>query len=247
MTVPAISGDYNFTTGKIYPESTSTWSGLSGTTWDTWKEWAYETNDDLVWYMPDINLGRIAKNFTLDIETVAEGAVSYKIYTSMTGEYAGEETETIVSPGDTDVPSFYGRFVFVVVIVSRVGAIMPVLLNTNIQVNDSNVLEFHLPDTDTSTLEGTTASRSFIVNKPISAVTDLLIVPHQTTSPYDLDVYVTNTPTSTYLIPKVISKSPSAITFALVGVDNHPRDGVVDITVRALPRQYMSGNNLKTQ
>lgn len=247
MAIPAINGNYNFNTGKIYPDSTGTWGGLSSTTWDSWNAWAYETPDDLVWWMPDIDLGRIPKNFTLDIETVAEGTVSYKIYTSLTGDYLGEETETVVSPGDTDVPSFYGRFVFVVVIVSRVGSTMPVLLNTNIQVNDSNVLEFKLPNTDTSTLDGTSSSRSFRVNKPISAVTDLVIVPHETASPYNLDVYVTNTPTSTYLIPKVISKDPSAITFALIGVDNHARDGVVDITVRALPKQYMSGNNLKTQ
>lgn len=246
MTIPATRGQYNFNTGKIYPESTSTWSGLSSTTWDSWKEWAYSTEDSIVWYMPDINLGQIAKNFTLDIETVAEGSVSYKIYTSLTGDYTGEETETIVEAGATNVPSFFGRFVFVVVIVTKTGS-MPTLTNTNIKVNDSAVLEFRLPNTDTTELAGSTTGRWFQVNKPISAVTDLTIVPHETSSPYNLDVYVTNTPTSTYLIPKVISKDPSAITFALVGVDNHARDGIVDITVRALPKQYMSGNNLKTQ
>jgi hypothetical protein len=55
---------------------------------------------------------------------------------------------------------------------------------------------------------------------------------------------VSDTANSEILIPVVKSKSSSAPSFALYGIDNDPRDGVVDITITALPRQAMFGGNL---
>lgn len=245
MTLPVQKGYYNETTQKVYPPSTSTWSGLSGSTWGNWREWAYSTEDQIVWAMPQINLGSTARHFTLDIETTAEGVVGYKIYTSMTGYLEGEETETIVAAGATDVPSFYGRFVDVFVIIDKV-VDMPTLSNCVINVNFANTIEYKFTDLDSSTCDGTITARRVPLNAKVSRIVDMQIEPHETASPYNLDVYVTNTPTSTYLIPKIISKDPTNPTFALVGVDNHPRDGIVDLTITALPKQYMSGNNLKS-
>jgi hypothetical protein len=196
--------------------------------------------------MPQMDLGSTPKNFSLNIETVAEGLVSYKIYTSMTGYMDGEETETVVAAGATSVPSFYGRFVEVYVIVDKV-LDMPTLSSAEITINDNNPTQIKLSNIDTSSLDGTVTARIVPLRTPVSQIVDMTIVPKETATPYNLDVYVTNTPTSTYLIPKVINKSISNPTFALVGVDNHPRDGIVDITLSVLPLQYMDGNNLKSQ
>jgi hypothetical protein len=42
----------------------------------------------------------------------------------------------------------------------------------------------------------------------------------------------------------VKSKSAAAPSFVLYGIDNDPRDGVVDVTLTTLPRQAMTGGNL---
>jgi hypothetical protein len=44
-------------------------------------------------------------------------------------------------------------------------------------------------------------------------------------------------------MPRVISKT-STPQFALVGLDNKPRDAVVDIVIEYLAEGYMNGNNL---
>jgi hypothetical protein len=46
------------------------------------------------------------------------------------------------------------------------------------------------------------------------------------------------------LIPIVKNKSNTAPTFALYGIDNDARDGVVDIKITALPRMVMYGGRL---
>lgn len=243
MILPTTKGYYNELTQQVYPPSTSTWGGLSSTTWDTWKEWAYSTEDQIVWDMPMMILSNTQRHFTLNITTTANGVVSYKIYAS-TGLDDGE-VETIVSPGDKNVPSFYGRFLRVYVIVDKV-VTTPTLSDCVINVNYADTIDYKFTDLDSSTCEGTQTGRIVPLTTSVSRIIEMTIEPHETASPYNLDVYVTNTPTSTYLIPKVISKNPSSPTFALVGVDNHPRDGIVDITIRTLPNQYMDGNNLKS-
>jgi hypothetical protein len=77
-----------------------------------------------------------------------------------------------------------------------------------------------------------------------------------------VDLYVSNTATSVLLTPIVISKTAggtymasgyyvddyfvnaTGASFALYGIDNQPRDGIVDISLKGLPRQVMAGGNL---
>jgi hypothetical protein len=236
------SAVYNEQTQTIYPVSTSTWSGLASTTWEAWTNWAYSTNDTIVYHSQVTPLGFVAKDFTLTIETESNAEISYKVYTSMTGDFSGEETETDIPSGATNVASFNGRFFFVTIIATRVFE-MPVITGVEITLNET-ADEIVLSSVSTSTLGGTQTARQIPLPRPISRIVDVKIMPHETASPYNLDVYVTNTPTSTYLIPKIISKSNTTPTFALVGVDNQPRDGVVDIRLKTLPEQYMLGNNL---
>jgi hypothetical protein len=42
----------------------------------------------------------------------------------------------------------------------------------------------------------------------------------------------------------VKNKSATSPTFALYGIDNDPRDGIVDIKITALPRMVMYGGRL---
>lgn len=245
MTIPVSTGYFESSTNTYYPSSTSTWDGLDATAWDDWNVWPYETESQIVVHMPVIRLDD-RKNFCLNFDTESTGTVSYKIYTSPTGAYAGEETEHVINPGDINIPSFYGWTCFIVVIADKAGPPLEISSMSG-NIYDSVTNEIIFTALDSSTLDGSITERLLPLNTSISKIVDMKITPHETASPYNLDVYVTNTPTSTYLIPKIISTSSTAPSFALVGVDNQPRDGVVDILLKVLPEQYMDGNNLKTR
>ena len=244
-TIPAQSGVYNETTQTIYAASNSTWAGLSGKTWDTWNQWAYSTLDTITWYAPIIDFGSKNTTFTLDIEVESNAVITYKVYTSVAGDWS-DTIETIITSGATGVNSFTGRICLIVVIATRIIE-MPMITSIKATaISTGNIVVLNFSQVDSSTLTGSNTNRTLPLGTTVSRVTDVKIMPNEVTS-YPLDVYVTNTPTSTYVIPKIISRGTTAINFALVGVDNQPRDAVVDITVQALPEQYMAGNYLKTR
>lgn len=238
----ATSGYYDISTRTIYPASTSTWSGLSGSTWETWNEWAYDTNDQIIWVTTPIDLGVNPSNINLKITCVSTGSVSYRVYTSNTGVFNGEEVETVISNGSQNIPSFKARYLQVVVYSDKVADSLNIQEIT-IETRVPRTNEVFFNDIDSSQLLGTITERFIPVTDGIGTIVDIKIMPHEV-SAYPLDVYVANTATSTYVVPKIISKSVASPSFALVGMDNHPRDAVVDILVKTLNKCYMQGNNI---
>lgn len=239
-------GIYDGYSGKIYPQSTSTWSGLSGTTWDSWKEWAYSRDTEIIWIVEPLYMGLSPTNVNLKITCESTGIVSYKVYTSDTGVFNGEEQETIIPNNATAIAPFRARYIQVMVYSEEVNGITPTISEITVKTELTRSSEILLNDLDTSTCAGSVTGRVLPMPVASGSIVDIKVTPHETTSPYNLDVYVTNTPTSTYLIPKIISKSIASPTIALVGVDNHPRDGIVDVVIKTMPPSYMSGNNLVT-
>jgi hypothetical protein len=237
------SGYYNEDNQTIYPISAATWSGLASTTWATWTEWAYSTADTIIWPTEAIFMGNNPQAVNLEIICESTGQVSYKVYTSNTGVYAGEETETVIGHSATDVPAFKARFIKVVVYSSKINGVTPTISQITVTAKDPKANEYFIADLDSSACAGSNTARQIPLPTQMGTIIDIKITP-QTVTAYALDVYVTNTATSTYLIPKVISKNSLTPTFALVGVDNQPRDGVVDIIIKSLSSSVMSGNNL---
>ena len=241
------NGYYDYNTRIIYPTSTSTWSGLASTTWDNWKEWAYAVNDQIIWVTSPIFIGNSPEPFNLEITCESTGDVSYKVYTSNTGGFNGEETETVISHTALSVTPFRASYIQVVVYADKANGVTPTISEISITTRKPVPIEYVINDLDSSTCGGTQTARVIPLPAVIANIIDVRIMPRETASPYNLDVYVTATPTSTYLIPKVISKSATNPTFALVGVDNQPRDGIVDIVIKSLPNTRMDGNNLVTE
>lgn len=240
------NGYYDSKTRTIYPVSTSTWSGLSGSTWATWNKWAYEVSNQIIWVTDVIDLGLNPQTVNLKITCEAEGTVSYKVYTSPTGVFAGEETLTTIAHGATNVPAFKANFMRVVVYCDAANDIDPSISEITIETNTPKATEIIINDLDTSTCAGTNTARIVPLPVSVGTIIDMKVTPHEVTA-YPLDVYVSNTATSTYVIPKIISKAAANPTIALVGVDNHPRDAVVDIIIKALPTTFMRGNSLVTE
>jgi hypothetical protein len=193
----------------------------------------------LIWAVDPVDLGT-SKTFNLRIQTVADGLVSYKIYTSDTGAFAGEETITTINPGDSGVAAFSGRYLWIEVFVAATSGVN-VLYGIEYAISEKPN-KFSLNNVDTSTLSGTSSARTLELPKAVSGVTNIQITP-RTVANYTLQTYVTDYPTCNTVLPRVLSKT-APYQIALMGLDNVPRDAIVDLLVEYLPEGYMSGNNL---
>ena len=223
------------TTGTIQARNIGTWNDLAEQTWETFDTYVVK-NETIKWTSERIDLGEV-KYFTLNIDTDFDGDLFFLIYVSSTGVFNGEETEYYVSNGNYNVSAFYGRYVYVTAVVTG-----KEFRNMTI-TSDSEFATYYQADVDTSTLGGTISEREISLNRSVSAIKDLKVVCKAATA-YAVNLFVSDTATSEVLIPVIKSKSNTTPTFALYGIDNDPRDGIVDITIEALPRMIMYGGKL---
>jgi len=211
------------------------WGNLTGTTWGKFNSYV-NTYLPIRWTSSLIDTGEV-DYFNLAISSEANGVLSYRVYVSDTGNFIGEETEYLIENGNNNVPAFYGRFVYVTAECSGTEI-------TRMQITtDKEMVEYSYKNVDTSTLGGTTSERILTLSNPVSLITEMAIHPKAATA-YAVNLYVSATATSQVLIPMVKSKAGTTPSFALYGIDNDARDGVVDITIKAMPRQVMAGGNL---
>jgi hypothetical protein len=231
--IPFADGILDEVSGTIKATGTARWSTLS--TWADYTRYQQQLNP-IRWTTPMIDVGEI-KYFTLAIESDFDGDLSYRVYVSATGEFRGEETEYAIENGDYDVPAFFGRYAHVTAYVSG-----PELRRMTVTSN-SNKNTRSLFNVNTNSLGGTSSNRTLTIDPPVSGILDMQI--HvKAADAYAVNLYVSDSATSEVLIPVVKSKSSTAPSFALYGIDNDPRDGVVDITLTTLPRQAMISGNL---
>lgn len=240
MALPAHSGVFETTTNQVLPQDTAQWS--SWTSWEGLGAWITAPNNTIVWNTDRIDLGRTTY-FNLGITSRAEGVVSYKVYTSNTGAFDGEETETVISNSATDVAAFSGRYVIVSVTVTNTGGIQK--LQSIEVIPNTNVFAISRSSVDSSTLSGTSSSRTISLGRTVSHIWSINIQPHPVS--YNQDVYVTDYPAANTVMPTVLSRTRSGPQFKLVGLDNVPRDAVIDYEIIVMGEQYMSNGNLITR
>lgn len=221
--------------GAIKAQGSSRWGNLAGTSWSSFTNYQ-QTLSVIKWTAPLIDLGSL-QYFALNIEVEFDGEISYIVYVSETGVFGGEESEYTITSTDTNIAGFYGRFVYVTAIVNGRE------LRRMTVTTDTTVREYRIPNVSTSTLSGSNTNRVIPLPTVVSVIKDIHIQPKAATS-YAVNLYVSDTATSEILIPVIKSKSSTTPSFALYGIDNDPRDGVVDITITALPRMTMFGGNL---
>lgn len=227
-------GDFNDSLGSIHAVSNPTWTQAP-----TWEDFSSYQGEPLpiIWTSDVQDLGEV-KYFTLDIQTRAQGFVEYyTIYVSETGLFTGEETEYRINNDNYNIPGFYGRYYAVQVRVSGTD------LYSMEMTASSETKTIKLTNVSTSTLTGSASARTLSLNYPVSAIMDIDIK-IKTTTPYIPNLYVSDTNSSVALIPVVVSKSSTAPQIALYGIDNEPRDGIVDVTITALPRMVMFAGNI---
>jgi hypothetical protein len=239
--ITPITGFIAYQQGQLDSVS-GTIKAIGSSRWGDVKSWSsftdYRTTFQAIkWTSNLLDLGEV-RYFTLNVNTEFDGTLYFVIHTSSTGAFRGEETETKVQDGDYNVAAFYGRYVYVT-------AFCTGLELKKMQIKaDNTTTEINLRDVVTSTLSGSNTARQIPLAQPVSRIVDIDIKVKSVTA-YAVDLYVSSSATSVVTIPVVVSKS-STPTFALYGIDNQPRDGTVDITLRTLPRQVMTSGNLIT-
>jgi hypothetical protein len=210
--------------------STSTWSDLGSITWGELQTFK-GTPLPILWSAPIIDLG-VIDFFTLNIEVQAQGLISLEIFVSDTGLFAGEEQAYYLEEGQ-NVPAFFGQYV-------AVNARVDGSELSRLSINSSReTTDIELRDIDTSTLPGTVTARQLPITA--SAIVDIVIQP-KAVIPYAVNLYVSAQPTSEVVIPLIKNKKLGTI--ALYGIDNDPRDAVIDARVKIMPLQRLFNGNL---
>lgn len=241
-TVRAITGFVNWAwgeldpnTGTIKPLSDGHWSQLSGSSWSSFRSFNINPRP-IIWTSPVVD-NQLVRYFTINIAAEYQGTISYLIHVSETGVFNGEETEYLIEEGNLNIPVFYGRYFHVTARVTG-----SELARMSIE-SSSKTYTIQINDVDSSTLDGTNTNRIIPLARPVSAIGDIKIAVKAAPS-YPVNLYVSDTATSEVLIPVIKSKSNTTPSFALYGIDNDPRDGIVDITITAYPRQVIADGNI---
>jgi hypothetical protein len=227
-------GQLDTQSGTIKARGRSRWSAL--TTWSSFNNYITEY-EQIKWTAPMIDIGS-KDYFNLNITTEFTGTgLYYLVHVSDTGVFGGEEDEFLLQEGNFNITAFYGRYVYVTVIFTGTE-----LIRFTVETNTNKSI-IKLVNINTSTLGGSVSNRTITMPRSVSTIYDMNIECKAATS-YAVNLYVSDTATSEVLIPVVKSKSATAPAIALYGIDNDPRDGVVDITITALPRMVMTGGNV---
>lgn len=226
-------GTLDTETNTIKPLTNGSWNTL--TTWNTWTTYNLDPLP-IKWTSSILDIGTI-DDFTLNIKTEYQGTISLTVYVSETGNFNGEETIYILTDGDYNISAFYGRYVYVTATVN--GSELSRLTLTS---NTEKTIR-HFRNVDSSTLSGNSSERTYTLPVAASKIVSAQITA-QTPTAYSVDLYVSSTATSQALLPVITAKTGNDLKFRLYGIDNQPRDGIVDITVTTLPRQAMISGNL---
>lgn len=232
--VPYQDGQLDTNTGYILAPSTNSWTTLAGTTWASWTNYR-GTISTIKWTAPQLDLGS-PQYFALSVTCEFSGSIKYLIHTSVTGDFSTDVEEYLIEPGNLNIASFYAQYVYVTAIVSG-----PELRRMTVRT-DTTSRQLQLVNIDSSTLSGTITARQIPLPAVYSSVKEIHIQP-KSAQPYAVNLYVSDTATSVVTIPVVVSKS-STPTFALYGIDNEPRNALVDITLEVMPRMAMIGGNI---
>jgi hypothetical protein len=229
---------------KVVAPNTGTWSDLSGTEWSEWNNYTLDAPEFLIYLLEAQDLGSV-QDFCLSITTQANGVVDYYVYTSNTGAFSGEEVEHEILSEADNVPAFTARYFQVGISVEKISAAQEIL-STQVQVINSRN-KFSIDNVDTADInDGSTQGYLLPLGRSVGTITNVQITPREVT-PFQLDVYVTDEPTSTMVVPHVTSKTSDAVSFALYGLDNKPRDAIVDVLIEYLPEMYMDGLALRVR
>lgn len=175
MALPGPTGVFDTANNSFVPANTGTWANLSS--WSTWTSWNFSPANSFVVVSDVSDRGRIGY-FNLKTSADVSGSIAYTVYTSSTGEFAGEETATTITPNTGNLSAFYGRYYAVSATVS--GGTGTELRNLTItSTNDAFDIEYDDLDTASLTLSPNDSGGHILpLSRVISAVVNMQVTPH---------------------------------------------------------------------
>lgn len=107
MPLPQTTSQLDPATGYQIPINSGTWANAS--TWASYTSWISQPSTSITVVGDIIDRGT-AGYFNIKTTADYSGDISYSVFTSNTGEFQGEEVETIFTAYTTNVSAFYGRY-----------------------------------------------------------------------------------------------------------------------------------------
>jgi hypothetical protein len=217
-------------------------------TWDTWTGWIKQPALYTIYSTEPVDTG-LLDPYNLEITADITGNVTYTVRTSTDGEFTGNETVTVLSPGITDVSAFEGRFYAVTANVTTESS-MAVIKDMVVSVKQEPLL-IQKGNISTANLAGTISSRILDIGRNVSYIYALQMTPHlyvggsgYTQAGYVVADYFPET-IVTGAFPQIVDKLNGGANIALTDNDGNFIDGRVDVTLSALPEQYRDGKNFR--
>ena len=255
MAIPSFNGILDFNLGKIITTNSSAWEDLGAgdsagenliQTWSDWTSWTPSPVSPLTWVTDTVDLEE-TNWFNITWTIQCEGVPTFTVYTSTTGDFAGEETSTTVNVGDTDIGAFYGRYAVIFISVAQeVGGGAPEISSFE-WVSSGNRFEIIQYDVDSTTLSGSSSARQIALPRTVSKVLAMNITAHTSlyvTEDYVQADYIQNAAPG---FPAIVSKTRSAPEVTFVDTNGTRTDAIFDISLSVMPEQYMDGNDLSTR
>lgn len=247
MALPSTSGLLDPGTNSYIAPNTGTWANLS--IWSGWSNWANKPATYMT-VSSDIQDRGSVDYFNLITDTTAIGNVSYSVWTSNTGSFAGEETISNISPYTANLSSFYGRYF--IVQANVVGA-NPQLQNMTITSTNSTI---DLSINDLVVSNTTIAADGFEIPMPrtVSRILNIQITTQDRGNTYplttDTEHYYMETPIYRGVVPYVTSKDRTVPKFVTRDINYGTLTRApftADFRILALPEQIHDGLNLRTK
>ena len=189
MALPNNTSKLDTVTNTMIPAATGDWLDLSDQTWATWQDWQVGRADNMT-VLGQVTDRGVEGYFNLQITADVTGNISYGIYTSNTGAFAGEETLTTVEPNTSNISAFYGRYFVVAANVSGTSGLQLRKLDF-ISSNQRFDIQFNDVSTDAlSTYPGDDNSRVLPLTRTIGAVTNMQVTAHNPTA--QNSIYITS-------------------------------------------------------
>ena len=252
MALPPRTGIYDPTTNSFVAPNTGTWAGL--TSWSSWTNWVNAPADSFT-FVTDIVERGPTDYFNLKTDTqVVNGTVTYRVFTSNTGEFNGEETITTITPSSNNIEAFYGKYYAVEANIASSGGLSRLNNMTVTSTDESLDLKFN--NLETSALTQTANGAVISLPRFSSAVLNVQLTLHEDASDYTTEIESAEnymvTPIVRALSAKITSKARTGPTFRLrdlyFGQDRTNEAGhIVDARVVILPEQIHDGTNLTTR
>lgn len=230
-------------TQTLVSANTGTWADFSS--WDAWRSWA-SAPATLNHLTPIVDFGT-SQTYTISAEATITGTATYYVYTSDTGAFAGEQTETTIAPGATDTPAFTSRYAMIGISVAESQSGIPSISAFNF-VASTEAIRVELNDIVSSGLTGTVSSRTLSLPATVSAVLNMNLTTQSAEGYVDTDYVVTDYfEAGEAAIPLIVDKSRTGPAVRFINTSGTSIDTTFDAALVVLPQQYRNNDNLKVR